>query len=251
MAQWHDRDLLRSHLPEDGSVRVEDQTRDWSTLIICGPKSRDGLADLTDGNLSLPWMSHQACTVAGHRALLVRVCFAGELGWEVHAPMAAIPDIWQAVTKTGATPFGMYALNAMRLEKGYAAWKAELSSDYSIVELGLQRFVKLSKAADFPGKAAVDAIRTPGRRLVSIIVHGGAADAPSASPVWKDGRIVGEVTSAGWDHRIGRAVVLAMIGAGAAGPETEVEIDIYGERVKGVVQAGTCLWDPTNERIRA
>ena len=90
----------------------------------------------------------------GKSAFLIRVSFAGELGWEVHALNEDMPAIYDAILDAGATPFGMYALNALRIEKGYRTWKGDLSSDYSLLEGGLGRFVKLDKPQDFPGKAA-------------------------------------------------------------------------------------------------
>ena len=93
--------------------------------------------------------------VADNRVMLARVSFAGELGWEVHAANADMPKIYGALLAAGAKPFGMYALNSLRLEKGYRAWKGDLSTDYSLFEGGLDRFVKLDKPQDFPGKQAL------------------------------------------------------------------------------------------------
>ena len=93
--------------------------------------------------------------MCGIGCVLIRVSFAGELGWEVHCPLADAPAIWDAVTQAGARPFGMWALNSLRIEKGYRAWKGDLSTDYSLLEGGLERFVKLDKPQDFPGKAAL------------------------------------------------------------------------------------------------
>ena len=85
---------------------------------------------------------------------LARVSFAGELGWEIHAPMRTSRRLRRR-HGAGAKPFGMYALNALRIEKGYRAWKGDLSTDYTLLEGGLERFVKLDKPQDFPGKAAL------------------------------------------------------------------------------------------------
>jgi dimethylglycine dehydrogenase len=82
------------------------------------------------------------------------VSFAGELGWEIHAE-PRYPAIYDAVLGAGAKPFGMFALNSLRIEKGYRAWKGDLSTDYSLLEGGLDRFIRFDKPQDFPGKAAL------------------------------------------------------------------------------------------------
>ncbi|MEQ9693071.1 FAD-dependent oxidoreductase [Shimia sp. SDUM112013] len=250
-AQWHDRDILTQAMPE--GVAVEDITTTRDTLIVTGPKSRDILSKMTDADLSLGWLTHQAATVAGKPVHLVRVSFAGELGWEVHALNEDMPEIYDAILAAGAKPFGMYALNSMRLEKGYRAWKGDLSTDYSLLEGGLDRFVKLDKPQDFPGKAAILAEKQRGitKSFVTLIVEAGEADAPYMSCVWKDGEIIGETTSGGFGHRIGASIALGMIKAEFAEPGTEVEVEIYGEKCRAIVQKDEPLWDPANERLRA
>ncbi|KUP92849.1 GcvT family protein [Tritonibacter horizontis] len=250
-AQWHDGDILRAAMPAD--VRVEDLTRTRDTLIVTGPKARQVLTPLTDGDLSLGWLTHQAATVAGRPAHLVRVSFAGELGWEIHALNADMPDIYAAILAGGATPFGMYALNSLRMEKGYRAWKGDLSTDYSLLEAGLERFVKLDKPQDFPGKAALqaEAQRGVAKRFVTLIVDAAEADAPYMSCLYKDGDIVGETTSGGWGYRVGASIALGMVRRDHAQPGTELEVEIYGQMYRAVVQPDQPLWDPKNERLRA
>ncbi|MEM7240189.1 MAG: FAD-dependent oxidoreductase, partial [Pseudomonadota bacterium] len=140
-AQLHDFDWLSAHLPD--GLELVDRTDEMSTLIVCGPSSRDLFSTITDGDLTLTWLSHQAATVAGKSAMLARVSFAGELGWEVHVARADMPAVYEAVLAGGATPFGMFALDSMRLEKGYRTWKGDLSTDYTLYQAGLGRFVKL------------------------------------------------------------------------------------------------------------
>ncbi|MDO6483862.1 GcvT family protein [Shimia thalassica] len=250
-AQWHDRDILVQAMP--AGVTVEDVTTTRDTLIVTGPKSREILSTLTDADLSLGWLTHQTATVAGKPAHLVRVSFAGELGWEVHALNDDMPAIYDAVLDAGAKPFGMYALNSMRLEKGYRAWKGDLSTDYSLLEGGLGRFVKLDKPQDFPGKAAIQSEKQQGvkKSFATLIIEAGNADAPYMSCIWKDGEIVGETTSGGYGHRLNASIALGMIKAEHAVEGTELEVEIYGEKYRAVVQKDQPLWDPANERLRA
>ncbi|MCE8512562.1 FAD-dependent oxidoreductase [Ruegeria pomeroyi] len=250
-AQWHDRDILLAAMP--AGVTVEDVTTTRDTLIVTGPKSREILAGLSDADLSQGWLTHQAATVAGQPAFLIRVSFAGELGWEVHALNEHMPAIYDAILGAGAKPFGMWALNSLRLEKGYRAWKGDLSTDYSMLEGGLERFVKLDKPQDFPGKAAILAEKQRGvkKSFVTLLVEAGDCDAPYMSCLWHDGQIVGETTSGAWGYRINASVALGMVRADLAVPGTELEVEIYGQKCRAVVQPDQPLWDPENERLRA
>ncbi|MEM6466822.1 MAG: FAD-dependent oxidoreductase, partial [Pseudomonadota bacterium] len=250
-AEWHDRDVLRATLPNH--LTLTERTDEFSTLIVCGPKARELFAKISDGDLSLPWLSHQSATVAGQPAKLARVSFAGELGWEVHARMAHMPAIYEAVLAAGATPFGMYALNSLRLEKGYRAWKGDLSTDYSLLEGGLERFVKLDKPQDFPGKAALMREKQQGssKRFVTLTVQANGHDAPYMSNLWKGDDLVGETTSGGYGYRTDRSIALGMLRADLATPGTQVEVEIFGERFAAEVQPEGPLWDPENARLRA
>ncbi len=250
-AQWHDRDILTKVMP--ASVSVEDVTTTRDTLIVTGPKSREILSGLTDADLTAGWLTHQAATVAGKSAFLIRVSFAGELGWEVHALNEDMPAIYEAILDAGATPFGMYALNALRIEKGYRTWKGDLSSDYSLLEGGLERFVKLDKPQDFPGKAAIQNEKQQGvkKSFVTLTVEAGDCDAPYMSCISLNGEIVGETTSGAWGYRVGKSIALGMVKTEAANPGTELEVEIYGQKYRAVVQEDQPLWDPANERLRA
>jgi len=175
------------------------------------------------------------------------------MGWEVHAPIADAAEIYDAIIDAGAKPFGMYALDSLRLEKGYRTWKGDLSTDYSLFEGGLDRFVKLDKPQDFRGKAALQNEKQQGtkKRFSILKVDAGAADAPYMSTCWSGGDVVGETTSGGWGYRVGHSIAHAMLRADLATPGTEIEVEIYGERRKAVVQEDQPLWDPANERLRA
>jgi dimethylglycine dehydrogenase len=235
-------------------LTLTDHSTEYGTLIVTGPKSRELFAALgTDADLSLPWLSIQSATVAGMACALARVSFAGELGWEIHAANEHIAALYTAVTEAGAKPFGMWALNSLRLEKGYRAWKGDLSTDYTLFQGGLERFVKLDKPQDFTGKAALLQEKQSGvtKRFVTLIVDAGDCDAPYMSTLWHDGQIVGETTSGAWGYRVNASIALGMIRADLAVAGTEIEVEIYGERRKAVVQPDQPLWDPENERIRA
>jgi dimethylglycine dehydrogenase len=250
-AQWHDFELLKNALPE--TLTLTDHSAEFGTLIVTGPKSRELFAAIgTQGDLTLPWLSIQTAQIGGAEVLLARVSFAGELGWEVHAKNADLPAIYDAVLAAGAKPFGMWALNSLRIEKGYRAWKGDLSSDYTALQSGLDRFIKWDKP-DFPGKAALLAEKQAGRTkaFACLTVNAGPEDAPYMAMIWKDGEIVGEVTSGAWGYRVGASLALAMIRPDLLTAGTQVEVDIFGTRYAATVQGDGPIWDPENARIRA
>ncbi|SHF61172.1 dimethylglycine dehydrogenase [Litoreibacter ascidiaceicola] len=251
-AQWHDRDLLALDLPD--GLTLTDHSTEYSTLIVTGPKSRELFEALgTEADLSAPWLTIQAAKVAGQDCALARVSFAGELGWEIHADNATMPTLYDAVLGAGAKPFGMFALNSMRMEKGYRAWKGDLSTDYTLLEGGLDRFIRFDKPQDFPGKAALLSEKQKGSKkaFVTLIVDAGDADAPYMSTIWHGDEVVGETTSGDWGYRINKSIALGMIRADLARPGTELEVEIFGERRPARVQEDQPLWDPENKRIRA
>lgn len=252
-AQWHDREVLQNRMPEGCAFTLEDWTDRMSTLIVTGPQSRDLLGKLCDADLSLPWLSAQESEIDGRWVALLRVSFAGELGWEVHAENADVPTIYDAILAGGAVPFGMYALNALRIEKGYRAWKGDLSTDYTLFEGGLDRFVKLDKPQDFPGKAALQGEKQQGskKRFVTLLVDAGDQDAPYMSTIWSGDTVVGETTSGAWGYRVGASVALGVVRTDLAVPGQKLEVEIYGVRRSATVQPDQPLWDPENARLRA
>ena len=249
VAQSHDREWIARTAPD--GITVHDRSDKYDCLLVTGPKARAILAPLTDADLTLPWLSAQDATVCGIDCTLMRVSFAGELGWEVHCPAADAPVIWDAVTAAGAKPFGMFALNALRIEKGYRAWKGDLSTDYTLLQGGLDRFIDWSK--DFPGKAALLAEQQAGvtKRFVTLTVAAGDQDAPYMSTLWHDGQVVGETTSGAWGYRVNASLALGMLRADLAQPGTLLEVEIFGKRYPATVMPDGPIWDPANERIRA
>ncbi|EET46602.1 FAD-dependent oxidoreductase [Thalassobium sp. R2A62] len=254
VAQWHDFEFLQSRLPEGSDITMTDITTEWSTALLNGPKSRDMLAATSEGaDLEAGWLTLQDATVAGKAVKLFRISFAGELGWEVHSKFEDSAVVYEAIRAQGAAPFGMYALNSMRIEKGYRTWKGDLSTDYTLLESGLDRFLRLGKEQDFPGKAALasEMQSGPKKGFVTMIVEAGDKDAPYMSPVWMGDEIVGETTSGDWGYRVNKSIALGVVRTDASKPGTELEVEIYGTRFKAVVQEDAPLWDADNARIRA
>ncbi|MGQ2906871.1 MAG: GcvT family protein [Aliihoeflea sp.] len=256
-AERHDFEWLSNHLPQGSAISLQNVTDAFSCQILTGPASRAILSEITDADLSQPWLTHQSAQIAGHWCQLVRVSFAGELGWEIHTKTddtAPIFDaVWAAGQNHGLEPFGMFALDSLRLEKGYRGWKQDLSTDYSVLQSGLERFVKWDKP-DFLGKAALAAEKQRGitRHFALLTLDApGDCDAPYMSTVWRNGEIVGETTSGGWGHRVDQSIALAMLRSDCAEPGTTVEVEIFGARFSATVHGDAPLWDPANARLKA
>ena len=256
VAEWHDFEWLQKNLPQNTGITLTNVTDAFACQILSGPKAREILSEATDADLARPWLSHQSCRIAGRWLQLVRVSFAGELGWEIHTKVedtAAVFDaVWEAGEKHGLKPFGMFALDSLRLEKGYRAWKGDLSTDYTLLQGGLDRFVKWDKPA-FRGKAALQGEKQQGvkKRFVTLTLDNPATcDAPYMSTLWHDGTIVGETTSGGWGYRVGKSIALGMLRSDLAVPGAKVEVEIFGERFAATVQEDKPLWDPENARLR-
>ena len=253
-AQWHDREWLERDLPD--GVSLQDRTNDFATHILSGPNSRAILRDCAEGfDPDLPWLTHQEATIAGRPVFLLRVSFAGELGWEIHSRNADTPAVWDAVWAAGQAhglrPFGMFALDSLRIEKGYRTWKGDLSTDYSVLSAGLGRFIKWDKP-DFVGKQALENERQQGstKSFAALTVEANGYDAPYMSTVWKGDEIVGETTSGAYGYRVDASIALSMIRSDLTRPGTAVEVEIFGHRYPAKVHEGP-HYDAANERLRA
>ncbi len=250
-AQWHDYEVLQRDLLSN--LNLTDVTDQFSTLIVSGPKSRELFGKISNADLSLSWLSHQTAQVAGKPASLARVSFAGELGWEIHSRNDHVSDIYDALCEEKVKPFGMYALNSLRIEKGFRAWKGDLSTDYSLLESSLDRFVKFDKSQEFPGKQALLIEKQAGskKRFAVLTVEQDEYDTPYMSTLWHDGVIVGETTSGSWGYRVNKNIALAILRADLVKPGTELMVDILGEMYPAVVQGGNGLYDPTHSRLKS
>ena len=253
IAELHDYELLRSALPSDGSVELSNHSAEYSALLVTGPQARSLLKPLCDADLQLPWLSHQQANCVDRPMCLARVSFAGELGWEIHAANQHLPTIYQALLTAGAQPFGMWALNRLRIEKGYRAWGLELSRDYNLFELGLGRYLDTDKPQDFPGKQALIAMReqTPERRCVCLALEATGYDAPAMSNVYSGDDLVGTVSSAGYGYRVQRPLALALVSSSHSQPGQQLEVEIFSRRYRAEVQPSLCTWDKQNQRIKA
>jgi dimethylglycine dehydrogenase len=198
----------------------------------------------------------QEIAIGSAEVRAIRMTYVGELGWELHAPMPVLPDLYDALWSAGEAhcirDVGIYAVDSLRLDKGYRGWKTDLEIGYSPLEASLDRFVDLSKP-DFVGRVAVldEHRRGPKQRLVRLALDvAGDADAPACASVFLGDQIVGLATSGGWSPTLERSIALAYVRADLALPGTRLEVEIFGERRAATVGREP-LYDPQNLRLRA
>jgi dimethylglycine dehydrogenase len=253
----HDWDTLNKLLPDTG-VRLHKVTTQTGVLVLAGPRSRDVLQSLTDTDLStasFPWLTGRFINVGIAQAHALRVNFVGELGWELHHPIEMQNTIFDALMEAGRDfdirPFGIRAMDSLRLEKSYRLIPRELSIEYSALESGLHRFVHLNKG-QFLGRDGLVEWQQRGftNRFVTMEVHDvGNADARGSEPIYRDGELVGRCTSGGYGWRVAKSLALAMVRPELGELGTEVEIGILGKRQRASVILES-PFDPDNQRLR-
>lgn len=257
LAVQRDLDWLRQALPADGSVALRPYEGRDAALMLMGPASRTLLSRLTDADLSkarMPWLSAHEMTVADRPVTALRVSYVGELGWELHLASADLEPVYAALvaagTDLGLVDFGSYALNAMRLEKAYHAWGADIGSEYNLYDAGLQGFMNLDKP-DFIGREA--ALRQRDRpsdwAFAGFVVEGGDADPLPSDPILLDGALAGYVSSGGTGFRIGRRLALGYLKRELLRDDAPYHIEILGEPRPARLVRGA-FYDPENTRLR-
>ncbi len=254
-----DHDWIFRHMPRDGSVRFDNLTNAIGVLVVAGPKARTLLSRVCDTDLSnaaFPWLTARDSTVDIAPARLMRVNFVGELGWEIHHGIEYQNRIFDAIAEAGAdlglSPFGIRAMDSLRLEKSYRMIGTELSIEYAAFESGLERFVHPEKG-DFIGRDGLLAWQARGfaNRFVTLQVDGpDDADALGNNPIYRDGELVGRATGGNYGFRVGKSLALAMVAPAHGDEGIALEIEILGERYAATV-IGESPYDATNERLRA
>jgi 4-methylaminobutanoate oxidase (formaldehyde-forming) len=246
----HDASWIRRHLPEDGSVRLNDVTSRWACFALWGPHAHAILAPLTADRLDFHYMSMRELTVGDVPVRALRVTFAGEAGWELYCPTEYGAGLWRTLWDAGR-PHGLVAggyraIDSLRLEKGYRVWAADITPDDTPLEAGLGFCVRADKS--FLGSDALAARPNPGRRLRCVVLEDERSVALGNEPVRVAGEVRGRVTSGGYGYTVGRSIAYAYLPA-EVDVGAEVEIDIFGQWVAGVV-APEPLFDPAGERVR-
>ncbi len=252
----HDLFWIRDHVPDDGSVQVEDVTSSLACIGLWGPAARLILQPLTTTDISneaFPYMTSQQLAVGPVPCLALRVTYVGELGWELYCPSEFGLRLWDTVWEAGhshsLTAGGYKAVDSMRLEKGYRVWGADIGPEVNPYEAGLGFAVKLEKG-DFIGRAALVKAREkePATRLACLVLEDPRSVALGSEPVRIAGAIAGRVTSGGYGYTVGRSIAYAYVPASAQ-TGTAVEVEIFGTWVPGRI-SDEPLFDPKGARVR-
>ena len=266
-SEVHDQRWIEEARRRDGgyAVDVDNVTERWACVGIAGPASRRVLQRVTETDLSpaaFRFLDARVIKIAGVKTRALRISYTGELGWELYTPAEDLPIVYEALLDAGAADgddvfgdFGTYAMNSLRLEKGFRAWGAEMNVDTDPLEAGLGAFVRLDKAADFVGKTALRRIKRDGgpkRRLVLLTVDAADVDAVGNETVWSGERVVGNTTSGAYGYTVDRSLAFAYLPVELATPGTRVDVELMGDRRPAVVERGAPVKiDSVRERQRA
>ncbi|RMH39925.1 MAG: FAD-dependent oxidoreductase [Alphaproteobacteria bacterium] len=257
-AEYHDMDWLNLHLRSDEDVQIRSLTNDQTVLVLAGPKARDVLAACSRGDWSkeaFPWLGVRECFIGVAPATVLGVSFSGELAYEIHVPNASLHAAYLALREAGAPHglglFGARAVESMRMEMGFLHWKADILTEFTPYETGLDRFVKLEKG-DFVGKSALLARREGGlrKKFVTLRVDATRAPACRGASLMRGDRVVGTITSGDWGHRVGMNLAHAFVDPDLATPGSRLKLDFFGDLVDTEVIA-PAPYDPDFRRMRS
>ena len=226
--------------------------------MVAGPRARDLLQDLSSAdfsNAAFGFLRAREVEIAGVPLKAMRVNYVGELGWELHHPITRQNELFDALFEAGARldlkPFGIRAMDSLRLEKSYRMIGTELSIEYSAYESAMDRFIHPGKG-DFLGREALLASRESGLKHVLVtleVLEPGDADALGNNALTRGAEMIGRATSGGFGFRVNKSLALGMLRPEHAGIGTELEIDILGRQRAAVVIADS-PFDPGNKRLR-
>jgi 4-methylaminobutanoate oxidase (formaldehyde-forming) len=261
------RDLywLNEHIPPNARCTAIDVSSGWVVLGIMGPNSRSLLSSLTDTDLSneaFPFGTSRVIDLGYARVRANRLTYVGELGWELYIPAEFAQSVYDEIVCAGRDfelrHAGYHAMNSLRMEKAYRHWGHDITAEDTPLEAGLGFAVAWSKPGGFIGRDALIRQKELGvcRRLVNFKLSSDAQLLYHNEPIWRDGKIVGRITSGMFGHTLGRPIGLGYVRneEGSATAEWinsgRYEIEVAAERL----QAGVSLrpfYDPSSSRIKA
>ena len=259
----HDLGWITDHVPAGLDVTLTDVTEAFGTLSLMGPKARDVLAAVTEGDVSnagFPFGHVREIAIAGERVRALRVTYVGELGWELHVPIGATGIVFDALMAAGAPfgirPVGYRALESLRLEKGYRAWGSDITPNDTPFEAGLGWAVKLRKNTDFLGRRALETLQTAPRAKT---FAGFTVDDPGIvllgrETILRNGEPVGYLTSGGYGYTVGRNVGYGYVRRAEGVDEAflaegDYELVVAMERTPARIHLAP-LYDPAGERVK-
>jgi glycine cleavage system aminomethyltransferase T/glycine/D-amino acid oxidase-like deaminating enzyme len=260
-----DSDHIRRRTPPGCRAELVDVTSAYAVYGVMGPRSRELLSRLSRSDLSdeaFPFGTSALIDLGYSTVRATRITYVGELGWELYVPaefaVGVYEDLMSAGADLGVANAGYYAIESLRLEKGYRAFGRELTPDYNPVEAGLLFACKLGTDVGFLGREAVEKARAAGprRRLASIVLADPDAMMWGGELILRDGVPVGQVTSAAWGETIGAAVGLGYLRDPAGSPVSRefhvtgaFEVNVAGRLAAASVSL-KAPYDPAGSRAR-
>ena len=263
--QNRDFHWLRTHIPAEARTIALDVSSAYVVLGVMGPNSRMLLSALTDADLTnkaFPFGTSRVIDVGYARVRASRITYVGELGWELYIPAEFAQSVYDEIVRVGPefglSLAGYHAMNSLRMEKAYRHWGHDIADEDSPLEAGLGFAVAWSKPDGFIGRAALQRQKEEGlrRRLVNFKLTRSEPLTYHNEPIWRDGRIVGRVTSGMFGHTIGRPLALGYVTNpdGLASPEWvksgRYELEIAAERFEAEASLQP-FYDPSSQRIKA
>ncbi|MCJ7993728.1 FAD-dependent oxidoreductase [Rhizobium cremeum] len=259
----HDFGWIADHVPAGARVEMVDVTEDWGTLSLMGPRARDVLAAVTKADVSnaaFPFGHAREIAIAGSTVRALRITYVGELGWELHVPIGAIGEVFDALMAAGqpfgVKPVGYRALESLRLEKGYRAWGSDITPNDTPLEAGLGFAVKLKRNADFLGRSALEAVAgQPLKKRLMGFTAGPDVVLLGRETILRNGEPVGYLTSGGYGYTLGKAIGYGYV-RNAEGVSDDYltsgsyELVVAMEKVPAEIHLGP-MFDPGMERIKA
>jgi sarcosine dehydrogenase len=259
----HDFSWIKDHIGSGMSADLVDVSEEFGTLSLMGPKAREVLAAVTSSDISnaaFPFGHVRELPIAGASARALRVTYVGELGWELHVPIAATREVFDALMAAGAAhgirPVGYRALESLRLEKGYRAWGSDITPNDTPIEAGLGWAVKLRKNTDFLGRRALEeaAGRLPAKRFAGFTVDAGVV-LLGRETILRNGEPVGYLTSGGFGYTVRKGIGFGYVRNGEGVSDEflasgEYELVVAMEPVKAKL-AMEPLYDPAAARVKA
>jgi len=260
-----DRDWLERSIGPDEFAVVTDISQSLAMIPVMGPASRAFLQSLTDADLSaeaFPFGASREIDLGCGFVRATRITYVGELGWELLIPADLAVHVYDTLVAAGAgyglRPAGYHALDSLRIEKAYRSWGHDISGGDTPLEAGLGFAVAWDKPGGFVGRDALLRLKEAGvaRRLVQFALSDPDAFAYHDEPIYRDGALVGRVSSAAYGHTLGRTVALGYVTAPEPGTPPSwyrsgtYEIEIAGERVPAEASLRP-LYDPESKRPRS
>ena len=254
-----DHDWIQKWMPTDGTVQFENLTNSTGVLVVSGPKARELMIKVSRDDFSaenFKWLSAKNVNVGNAPVNAMRVNFVGELGWELHHPIEYQNHIFDTLMEAGKDlglkPYGIRAMNSLRLEKSYKLVGTELSIEYSPYESGLDRFIHPNKG-NFIGLEALNKWREKGfeNKLVTMEIHNVEdADVLGNNPIYENEKVVGRATGGDFGFRLGKSIALGMVNPDVATTGQKLKIDILGKMYDATI-LDESPYDPENNLLRA